>query len=91
MPASKMLNKLAIAAVAFSGIPDGVASHTASAYTATIAVQEEQQSGDEPCGWMGIQVFPMTAETAGSLGMSGPYGAIFGKPESGSPRGRRRY
>ena len=37
------------------------------------------------CGWMGVQVRPMTRAFAASLGMAVPYGAIFDEPEPGSP------
>jgi S1-C subfamily serine protease len=37
------------------------------------------------CGWIGVQVTPMTAAVADSLGMAGPYGAIFATPQPGSP------
>src|SRR5262249_60415060 len=34
---------------------------------------------------MGVEVRPMTAAFAASLGMAVPYGAIFEQPEPGSP------
>jgi len=37
------------------------------------------------CGWMGVKVSPMTAAFADSLGMTEPYGAIFDRPQPGSP------
>ncbi len=37
------------------------------------------------CGWIGVRVRPMTRPFAESLGMVEPYGAIFDKPEPGSP------
>jgi serine protease Do len=37
------------------------------------------------CGWIGVQVRPMTKLFADSLGMTAPYGAIFEQPETGSP------
>jgi membrane-associated protease RseP (regulator of RpoE activity) len=37
------------------------------------------------CGWIGIQASPMTVPVADSLGMTEPYGAIFDRPETGSP------
>jgi C-terminal processing protease CtpA/Prc len=37
------------------------------------------------CGWIGVQVSPMTRAFADSLGMAEPYGAIFDQPEAGSP------
>jgi serine protease Do len=36
------------------------------------------------CGWMGVQVRPMTRAFAASLGMALPYGAIFDRPEPGT-------
>ena len=37
------------------------------------------------CGWIGVRVSPMTAAFADSLGMVESYGAIFDRPEPGSP------
>jgi serine protease Do len=37
------------------------------------------------CGWIGVQVSPMTRAFADSLGMVEPYGGIFGQPRPGSP------
>jgi S1-C subfamily serine protease len=37
------------------------------------------------CGWIGVQVRPITAAFADSLGMAEPYGAIFAKPDPDSP------
>jgi len=64
--------------------------------TATLAFFEVQSPVAQPvgqheqevpslCGWIGVQVSPMTAAFADSLGMAEAYGAIFEKPESGSP------
>jgi predicted metalloprotease with PDZ domain len=39
----------------------------------------------EPCGWIGVTVTPMTTVIAESLGLTEPYGAIFGPPDPGSP------
>ena len=50
---------------------------------AVVAQMDEQNS--TICGWIGVQVRPMTAPFAASLGMAVPYGAIFGQPEAGSP------
>jgi serine protease Do len=38
-----------------------------------------------PCGWIGVAVSPITPAFADSLGMAEPYGAIFERPEPGSP------
>jgi S1-C subfamily serine protease len=44
--------------------------------------------GLDPCGWIGVNVSPMTAAFAKSLGMAEAYGAIFDTPEPGSPAAR---
>jgi hypothetical protein len=46
-------------------------------------VQQEQNNG--MCGWIGVQVKPITAAFANSLGMAEPYGAIFDQPELWQP------
>ena len=66
---------------------------TAHAYVANAIVvqgtqnetQNEAQKRNELCGWLGVQVSPMTRAFAESLGMAEPYGAIFDRPEPGSP------
>jgi serine protease Do len=58
---------------------------TAHADPARAIVAEQTPSSNELCGWMGVQVSPMTAAFADSLGMSELYGAIFDQPEPGSP------
>jgi serine protease Do len=45
----------------------------------------EKENGNDLCGWMGVRVSPMTAAFAESLGMAEIYGAIFERPEPGSP------
>jgi len=35
------------------------------------------------CGWIGVQVSPMTRAFADSLATVEPYGAIFDQPEAG--------
>jgi S1-C subfamily serine protease len=80
--------------------PVAVCNHatacTAHARVATAVVQEmqnemqnemhnETQKRNEPCGWLGVQANPMTPAFAESLGMAEPYGAIFARPEPGSP------
>ena len=47
--------------------------------------KQENHSGNDLCGWMGVEVRPMTSAFAASLGMAVPYGAIFDQPERGSP------
>jgi len=41
--------------------------------------------GQRLCGWIGVQVSPMTAAFAESLDMTELYGAIFNQPDPGSP------
>ena len=45
----------------------------------------QAQPASGVCGWIGVQVSPMTAAFADSLGMTEIYGAIFDRPEPGSP------
>jgi serine protease Do len=71
------------------GIFDSATAYTAHAYVAAATVvqdkrQESHNVGDV-CGWIGVAVSPMTAAFAESLGMAEPYGAIFDRPEPGSP------
>jgi len=47
-----------------------------------------QAQGLDPCGSIGVNVSPMTAAFANSLGMTETYGAIFEQPEPGSPAAR---
>jgi S1-C subfamily serine protease len=47
--------------------------------------QAGAQSGQDVCGWIGVQVSPMTKPFADSLGMTELYGAIFDRPQLGSP------
>jgi serine protease Do len=41
--------------------------------------------GQASCGWVGVRVGRMTRPVADNLGMTVPYGAIFGRPKPGSP------
>ena len=43
------------------------------------------QTPADTCGSIGVRVHPMTMTIADSLGMTTPYGAIFGRPARGSP------
>jgi len=68
------------------GCATSYAAHTH--FTDTTEMQEHKQGkhqGDDVCGWIGVAVSPMTAAFAESLGMTEPYGAIFDRPEPGSP------
>jgi serine protease Do len=42
------------------------------------------------CGWIGVHVGRMTRPVADSLGMTAPYGAIFRRPEPGSPAAKAK-
>jgi C-terminal processing protease CtpA/Prc len=54
------------------------------------AVDQQAQEDRHVCGWIGVQVSPMTAAFAVSLGMAVPYGAIFDRPEPGGPAARAK-
>jgi serine protease Do len=60
-------------------------SYTPHAYVAHATVAQQTPKGTDLCGWIGVAVSPMTAAFAESLGMAEPYGAIFDRPEPGSP------
>jgi hypothetical protein len=62
------------------GIWGYATSYTAHAYIAHATVVQQVQKNNDLCGWMGVQVSPMTAAFAESLGMAEPYGAIFDRP-----------
>ena len=51
---------------------------------APLAAQQPGE-GVPICGWIGVQVRPMTRPFADSLGMTEPYGAIFDQPQPNSP------
>jgi serine protease Do len=51
----------------------------------TPVARQNRAQASAVCGWIGVGVSPMTADFADSLGMTTPYGAIFGRPEAGSP------
>ena len=53
-------------------------------------ISQPGQEDRRLCGWIGIQVRPMTAAYAVSLGMAVPYGAIFDRPDPGSPAARAK-
>ena len=52
---------------------------------AEMTAAEQQPKGGSSCGWIGVHVRPMTAAFAESLGMTEIYGALFDRPEPGSP------
>jgi S1-C subfamily serine protease len=60
----------------------------ASSAAAAPATARRAQPG--ACGWIGIQVRPMTAAFADSLGMTEVHGAIFKRPARASPAARAR-
>jgi S1-C subfamily serine protease len=78
---------LTSAAMALDGhIPMWRITELRSAADATNpAINEHEQRGRNACGWIGVQVRPMTKLFAASLGMAVPHGAIFEQPEGGSP------
>jgi len=48
------------------------------------------QASRGACGWIGVAVSPITKPFAESLGMTEPYGAIFERPQKGSPAAHAR-
>jgi serine protease Do len=52
----------------------------------------DQRSSQSPaaCGWIGVPVSAVTPAFADSLGMTEPYGAIFGRPRPGSPAAKAK-
>ena len=68
---------------------DSPTVYTTDAYVAeTTVVQLKTQgkhNGNDPCGWAGVTVSPMTAAFADAIGLAEPYGAIFDQPEADSP------
>ncbi|HEY7245897.1 MAG TPA: PDZ domain-containing protein [Xanthobacteraceae bacterium] len=50
-----------------------------------LGLAQAGENSRELCGWIGVAVSPMTRAFAVSLGMSEPYGAIFGELQPGSP------
>jgi serine protease Do len=56
--------------------------------TATADTLMQQQNMPDECSFLGVQVRPITAAFAASLGMAEAYGAIFEQPEPNSPAAR---
>jgi hypothetical protein len=44
--------------------------------TVTQENKQEKQNGNDLCGWVGVEVRPMTSAFAASLGMAVPYQSI---------------
>jgi hypothetical protein len=65
----------------------GAAILTAVPTTMANALMQGQNVSEE-CSFLGVQVRPITAPFAASLGMAKPYGAIFDRPEPDSPAAR---
>jgi len=55
------------------------------AETAKLVVAQLRQSGHVTRGWLGVQIQPVTASIADSLGMKKAEGAMVDEPQSGSP------
>jgi serine protease Do len=58
------------------------------ASTAEMVINQLKDKGHVTRGWMGVQVQPVTAGIADSLGMKNTEGAIVDEPQSGSPAAR---
>jgi S1-C subfamily serine protease len=67
-----------------------IVENSENANSVKAAVDQQAQGDRHVCGWIGVQVRPMTTAFAVSLGMAVPYGAIFDRPEPGSPAARAR-
>jgi serine protease Do len=67
----------------------GVATLTAvPTATADNAYAQHELNVPDWCSFLGVQVRPINAAFAASLGMAEPYGAIFDRPEPDSPAAR---
>jgi serine protease Do len=55
------------------------------ASTAKLVIAQLQEKGSVTRGWLGVQVQPVTAEIADSLGLKEARGAIVDNPQAGSP------
>jgi serine protease Do len=53
--------------------------------TAKTVVAQLKESGHVTRGWLGVQIQPVTAEIADSLGLKKAAGALVAEPQSGSP------
>lgn len=59
--------------------------------TDTVETAIAQNEQDTPiCGWIGVQVSPITRPFADSLGMTEIYGAIFDQPQPNTPAARAK-
>jgi len=53
--------------------------------TAKMVVAQLKEKGHVTRGWLGVQIQPVTADIANSLGLKNAAGAIVDEPQSGSP------
>ena len=58
------------------------------AYTVKSVVAQLKDHGNVTRGWIGVQIQPVTAEIADSLGLKNAQGALVVEPQSGSPAQR---
>jgi len=54
-------------------------------YTSCEKVVEHTAKDQEPCGWIGVTVSPVTPGFAESIGLPEPSGGIFDQPDPDSP------
>ena len=52
---------------------------------AKTVIQDLKEHGSVARGWIGVQIQPVTAEIADSLGLKGTKGALVAEPQKGSP------
>jgi serine protease Do len=55
------------------------------AYTVKAVVAQLKDHGNVTRGWIGVQIQPVTADIADSLGLKNTQGALVAEPQSGSP------
>lgn len=55
------------------------------ASTAKVVVEDLMKDGTVQRGWLGVQIQPVTAEIAESLGLAQPKGALVSEPQADSP------
>ena len=67
------------------GLLASPAAFSTRADVANLLVVQGERRANDPCGWIGVGVSPMTTAFAESLGMAEPYGAIFERPGPNSP------
>ncbi len=76
--------------VGFALVSATIAHDSPGHFRISERISAHQLSNPTVCGWIGVRVAPMTKAFADSLGMVEPYGAIFMRPQPGSPAARAK-